>query len=215
MFLLLGLTRAAWAADEVGPAGVAADAEHEELQDAAKAWSGFASVFVYVVPDDRTYAQPTVAVDYRDVHVEARFNYEAIDAGSLWIGYNLAIGKSLSLAFTPMVGGVFGHVTGVAPGYEATLGYWKLELYSEGEYFFDTTDSSGDFTYTWSELSLSPLEWFRFGVAAQRTRAYHTSVDTHWGPLIGGSYRWLSLTTYVFDLDQREQTVVIGLEASF
>jgi len=212
--LLLATGRAAPAGESSAP-GAAEDAQSAESDRPSKAWSASASVFIYVVPDSRTYAQPTVAVDYRNVHVEGRFNYEAIDAGSLWLGYDFAVGDSLTVAFTPMIGGVFGHVTGVAPGYELTLNYWKLELYSEGEYFFDTADSSGDFTYTWSELSLAPIEWVRVGVAAQRTRAYHTDVDTQWGPLFGASYRWLGVTTYVFDLDQTRQTVVVGLQASF
>ena len=37
-----------------------------------------------------------------------------------------------------MLGGVFGETTGVAPGYKGSLSWWKLELYSEGEYVFDT-----------------------------------------------------------------------------
>ena len=37
-----------------------------------------------------------------------------------------------------MIGGVFGDTTGVAPGYKGSLSWWKLELYSEGEYVFDT-----------------------------------------------------------------------------
>jgi hypothetical protein len=178
-------------------------------------WSASASVYIYIVPESRTYAQPTVATDYRRVHIEARYNYEAFDTGSAWLGYNFGVGKTLSLEFTPMVGGVFGNTTGVAPGYELTLDYWKLELSSEGEYLFDTHNSSDSFAYTWSEFSLSPLEWLRFGLVAQRTRAYQTDVDIQRGLLVGVSYRWVSFTTYVFNLDQSRQTVVLGLNASF
>ena len=46
-----------------------------------------------------------------------------------------------------MLGGVFGNTTGIAPGYKGSLSWWKLELYSEGEYVFDTGDSSDSFFY--------------------------------------------------------------------
>jgi hypothetical protein len=36
-----------------------------------------------------------------------------------------------------MLGGVFGKTNGIAPGYSGTLDWWKLRLYSEGEYVFD------------------------------------------------------------------------------
>ena len=42
-----------------------------------------------------------------------------------------------------MLGGVFGDTTGIAPGYKGSLSWWKLELYSEGEYVFDAGEHFG------------------------------------------------------------------------
>jgi hypothetical protein len=72
------------------------------------------------------------------LHLEGRYNYEALDTGSAWVGYNFSGGDMLAWEITPMLGGVFGDTTGVAPGYKGSLGWWKLELYSEGEYVYDT-----------------------------------------------------------------------------
>ena len=55
-----------------------------------------------------------------------------------------------------MLGGVFGNTTGVAPGYKGSLSWWKLELYSEGEYVIDAGARSGNFFYNWSELTSRP-----------------------------------------------------------
>ena len=96
--------------------------------------------------------QPTVTFDRDWLHLEARYNYENLDTGSAWVGYNFSGGEKLAWEFTPMLGGVFGNTTGIAPGYKGSLSWWKLELYSEGEYVFDTGDSSESFFYTWSEL---------------------------------------------------------------
>ena len=216
---LVLLPAAVLAAPADAPTGIAPAAADEEsavpAEGAAAEWSASASVNIYVVEGDRTYAQPTLAADYKWLHLEARYNYEALDTGSVWLGYSLGVGETLSLEFRPLVGGVFGATTGVAPGYELTLAYWKLDLYSEGEYLFDTDDSSGNFAYTWTELGLSPVEWLRFGLVAQRTRAYQTDVEIQRGLFVGLSYRWFSFNTYVFDIDQSEQTFVLGLGASF
>ena len=179
------------------------------------AWSFSASIYGYLVPEGRDYAQPTVAADRDWLHLEARYNYENLDTASMWAGYNLSGGKKLTWELTPMVGGVFGHTSGVAPGYSGSLNWWKLQLYSEGEYVFDLGDSSSSFFYNWSELSLSPVNWFRFGLVTQRTRVYQTDRDVQRGLLAGVSYRSLSFTTYVFNPDESKPVVVLAAAISF
>lgn len=180
-----------------------------------KAWSFSVSVSGYFVPDGRDYAQPTITADYDWLHLEARYNSEALETGSVWIGYNFSVGDKLSLDFTPMLGGVFGDLTGIAPGYEFTLSYWKLELYSNGEYVFDTRDTSGNYFYTWSELSLAPVDWFRFGLVVQRTKVYQTDLEFQRGLLVGGSYKRWDFTAYLFNPAQDAPTVVLTLDFSF
>ena len=144
----------------------------EEVDE--KAWSFSASASTYIVPDDQEYVQPTFSADRGWLHLEARYNYENLETGSAWVGYNFSGGKKLEWEFTPMLGGVFGNTTGIAPGYKLSLTYWKFEFSSEGEWVFDTGNSEGNFFYNWSELSVSPVDWFRFGLVGQRTRAYQT-----------------------------------------
>ncbi|HSU54931.1 MAG TPA: hypothetical protein VLT36_12810, partial [Candidatus Dormibacteraeota bacterium] len=96
-------------------------------------WDFGASINGYIVPDSRDYVQPTITADRDWLHVEARYNYEALDTGSAWLGYNFSGGSNWLWELTPMVGGVFGHTAGVGPGYKGSLSWWKLELYSEGE----------------------------------------------------------------------------------
>jgi hypothetical protein len=180
-----------------------------------KAWSFSASAYTYFVPDSREYVQPTFTADRNRLHLEARYNYEGFDTGSAWVGCNLSAGKKLSLEFTPMLGGVFGEVTGVAPGYKCTLGWRKVELFSEGEYVIDTGNSSASFFYTWSELTLAPVDWFRFGLVVQRTKLYQTDFDVQRGFLIGFSRKQVHFTAYVFNPDASRPTVVLGVGLSF
>lgn len=180
-----------------------------------KAWSFSISAYTYIVPDSRDYVQPTVTADRNWLHLEARYNYEALETGSAWIGCNFSGGEKLAWEITPMVGGVFGDLNGVAPGYKGSLGWWKLELYSEGEYVFDTGNSSDSFFYNWSEFTLAPLDWFRFGLVTQRTRVYKTDRDIQRGVLLGFSYKHVDLTGYVFNPDEDKPTFVIAVALTF
>ncbi len=178
-------------------------------------WSFSVSAYTYIIPDSREYVQPTFTADRGWLHLEARYNYEALDTGSAWVGYNFGGGKSITWELTPMLGGVFGNTTGIAPGYKGSVSWWKLELYSEGEYVVDVGDSSESFFYNWSELSLSPVDWFRFGMVTQRTRLYQSDRDVQRGVLAGFSYKSVDLTGYLLNPDESRPTVVIAVALTF
>jgi hypothetical protein len=179
-------------------------------QSDAKNWEFSLSVLTYLVPDDREYVQPTVTADHDWLHLEARYNYEDINTGSVWIGYNFSLGDEITLELTPMIGAVFGQTRGVAPGYEVSVSWRNIELYSEGEYVFDTGDSSDSFLYTWTELTISPLDWFRCGLVIERTKLYDTDFDMQHGVLAGLILGNVSLTTYVFNPED-DPVFVLGL----
>lgn len=169
-----------------------------------RAWEFSVSGSAYFVPEGRDYLQPAFTADRGWLHLETRYNYEALDTGSAWVGYNFSGGEKLSWELTPMLGGVFGETTGIAPGYKGSLGWRKLELYSEGEYVVDTGDASASFLYNWSELTVAPIESFRFGLVTQRTRLYKTDRDIQRGLLAGVSFRILDVSGYVFNPDDEK-----------
>jgi hypothetical protein len=178
-------------------------------------WSFSAAVYTYLVPDDSNYAQPTFTADRDGLHLEARYNYENLETGSVWIGYNFGGGETLAWELTPLLGGVFGETSGIAPGYKGSVSWRKIELYSEGEYVFDSGTSSDSFFYNWSELALVPVEWFRGGLVTQRTRVYQTDRDIQRGLFVGATYEKLDVTTYVFNPDDSKPTVVVAVTVSW
>jgi len=178
-------------------------------------WSFSFNLSGYIVPNDQSYASPTFSADKQHLHFEARYNDEDKETGSLWIGYNFEVGDRLVLQATPMVGGVFGNTTGIAPGYLASLSWKKLDLSTEGEFVFDTKNNTGSFFYSWMELSYSPLEWFRAGLVAQKTKAYHTNLDTQRGFLVGFSHKKVDFTTYIFNAGWTDPTIVLSLGFNF
>ena len=178
-------------------------------------WSFSAAVYTYLLPDEGNYAQPTFAADRGWFHAEARYNYEEKETGSVWAGYHFEGGRTVAWEITPMMGGVFGNTKGVAPGYKGSLSWWRLDLYSEGEYVFDAVQSSDSFFYNWSELAIVPVDWFRFGMVTQRTRVYETDRDIQRGPFVGVGYKNLEATTYVFNPDDGEPVVIVAVGLSF
>ena len=184
-------------------------------RSSGKKWSYNLTASGYLVPDDLSYGSPVFAADHEWLHLEARYNYEAQKTGSLWAGYNLSAGHNLVLDVTPIFGVVFGETTGVAPGYELSLTYKKVELSSEGEYLFDIGDSSQNYFYSWNELAYSPVEWCHFGLVSQRTRAYQTMLDVQRGVSLGFAYKRMDYTTYIFNAGWTDPTVVLALSYKF
>jgi hypothetical protein len=205
--VFLSVSALALRAQEKAPA---APGEPEKTE-----WEFNASVYGYFPPDDRHYTQPTVIADHGAVHLEARYNYEAFKTGSVWVGWNFGTGEKLRLDATLLAGGVFGDTRGVAPGFEMTVTYGRLELYSEGEYVFDVEDSGNNFFYNWAQLGYSATDWLTAGLASQRTRAYHTGLDVQRGLFVGFTYKKVKLNVFVFNLGWETPTVVGSLAFSF
>jgi hypothetical protein len=178
-------------------------------------WSYYLNVSGYLVPHDRSYASPIFSADHGWLHLGARYNYEDKETGSLWLGYNFSKGEKLVLEATPMIGAVFGNTAGIAPGYKVSLNWRRVDLSTEGEFVFDTRDSSGSFFYSWMELSYSPWDWCRAGLVSQRTKAYHTGLDIQRGFLVGFSHKNVDFTTYVFNAGWTDPTIVLSLGFKF
>jgi len=178
-------------------------------------WSLSFNISGYIVPHDRSYASPTFSADRGWLHFGARYNYEDKETASLWLGYNFSAGEKLVFEATPMIGGVFGTTTGLAPGYLASLSWKRIELSTEGEYVFDTKDYRGSFFYSWLELAYSPRDWCRGGLVAQRTKAYHTDLDIQRGLFVGFSHKKVDFTTYIFNAGWTDPTVVLSLGFNF
>ncbi len=178
-------------------------------------WSYYFNIAGYLVPHDRSYASPTFDADLRHFHFGARYNYEDKETGSLWFGYNISVGRNATLEITPMLGGVVGNTAGIAPGCKAALSWKHIALSTEDEFVFDLKNQAGTFFYSWSELSYSPMKWWRAGIAAQRTKAYHTELDIQRGVLLGLSGKKLDFTTYIFNAGWTDPTIVLSLGFSF
>jgi len=178
-------------------------------------WAYNLTVDGYIVPSGQSFANPVFMANRNWLHLEARYNSENLYTGSLWAGYNFSAGKKLVLDVTPMIGGVFGRTTGIAPGLELSLTYKKIEFSISNEYVFDTTHKSGNFYDAWLDLTYSLTNWLRVGAVAQHTKVFSTSLTVQRGFLVGVSHKKWEFTTYVFDPEISEPTVVFEVGVNF
>ena len=178
-------------------------------------WEYSISTATYFAPHLQDYVNPNFTADHDWLHLEARYNYEALKTGSLWLGYNFSFGKELGLEATPMIGGVFGNSTGIAPGYAISITYKAIEFFTQGEYFVDAGTHAENFFYTWSELSCAPARWFKVGLVVDRTKALGSNAEIRRGPLVGFKYKDVDLTTYWLSPGSRDATFIFAITCYF
>jgi len=178
------------------------------------AWAFTVSVSAYMIPDE-SYVSPVFSADKDRIHLEARYNDEDKETGSIFGGYNFHSGNTLELNVTPLIGIVFGRSDGIAPGFEVEMNYRNFTVSSEGEYFFSSAEKESNFFYSWSEVSYAPTDWFWFGIAGQRTRAYKTDLEIQRGFLLGFGVGNFSLTGYVMNPGWDDAFAMIHLGYEF
>jgi hypothetical protein len=185
-------------------------------QATAPGWAFSATGYYYSPRNQGDYLSVIATAERGPLLLETRYNYEALDTGSLFVGWKFSGGDALTYELTPILGVVFGQTQGIAPGFKASLAYGIVDFYVEAEYLRDSKVRDDSFTYAWSELGVSPLKWLRFGLVGQRTRVYQSDRDIQRGPfaqLISGK---LTLGLYVFNPDDSANRVgILSLGAEF
>ena len=170
-----------------------------------------ATGYGYVVPDAPNYLMGVASGDLAWLHVEGRYNYEALRTGSAFGGVNLGWGQQLRLNLTPMVGGVFGRLDGIAPALRFRINWWRVDLFSESEVVIPFGSGSRAFYYNWSELGISPFLGIRVGGAVQRNLVFQTSLDFQRGLFAGLGLGPFSFTFYEFNWGWLSPTFVFAL----
>lgn len=198
-------------------AGAAPDSgEAPSPQAHTPGWDFSATGMYYSPPDEDNFLLVIATADRESLHLEARHNYEALDTSSLFAGWTFSGGNALTYELTPILGAVFGDTQGIAPGFEASLAYGITDFYIEAEYLYDFDNHEDSYTYAWSELGFSPLEWLRFGLVGQRTRVYQSDRDIQRGGFAQLMLGKATLGFYVFNPDDSaNRLAIVSLGAEF
>lgn len=210
LILCLGVLFAGARAQDQPNGGEATQRQHQP-----SSWTFDASLYAYVVPDDRNFLMPMFCADRNWLHLEARYNYEDLETVSAWIGYNAGLEGEFTFTITAMFGGVFGNTSGIAPGFRLGLDWWWLSFSSEGEVVLDLDERANSFLYAWSELTIAPVDWFYAGLVGQRTRVYQTELAIQRGFLAGLHFGPWTVAGYYFNPDLETPTIVAAVEMEF
>lgn len=149
------------------------------------------------------------------LHTEVRYNYEDLKTVSVWAGYSFRGGEKTEYVITPMVGGLTGQTKGVAAGLEFSLTFGKFEIYSEGEYVWDTAGQEYNFFYNWSDITYALKDWWWVGFSGQRTRLYKTDLEYQRGFLMGASLKQWAFTGYLYNLGFGEPFFLFTIGVEF
>jgi hypothetical protein len=161
------------------------------------------------------YASGIFAVDRGALHLEARANYEAVHAQSLFVGWTWSTGEQVKLDFTPIVGFVGGSLRGGIAGFESTVTAGRFDFYIEAEYVRDRAEGASNYTYAWSELGFRPVEWMRLGIVGQRTRIYGGEREIQRGGFAQVEWGKVTFSAYWFNPGSSDQVVIGAIGASF
>ena len=179
-------------------------------------WEYDISASYYSFRNQDDFLLAVARADRGQLHVEARYNYEAIDSGSVFAGWKFSGGQKLTWEVVPILGAVFGQKQGVAPGLELALAYGIADFYTESEYVRDSSAKEDSFTYSWNELGVTPVEWLRFGIVTQRSMVYQSVRDIQRGLFVQGMYKKATLGLSIFNPDDSDNRFsVFSLGAKF
>jgi hypothetical protein len=166
---------------EKPPAGAPEQAQTAPAERPEKEWEFSVSGYGYLFPGEGDFFLGIATADRGRLHLETRYNYEDQDTASFWAGWNWATGEKVDWELTPMLGAVVGDTDAIAPGFELSLTWKRLDYYLESEVLLDLHSHGDSFTYAWSELGLSPVDWLRVGLVGQRTRVFESDLDIQRG----------------------------------
>jgi hypothetical protein len=183
-------------------------------QQDVRAWTFSASAYLYP-DDDPSFLLPVIAADRGALHLELRYNYEDLETVSGWVGWTFETGDALTLAVTPMLGGVVGRTDGIAPGVELTLGWRAFELYSETEYVVPLSDESEAYLYTWTQLTWSPVDRVSVGVSGQRLASAGSDRLVDSGPMATVQVGPVDLEAFFYNPFSDDAFTVIGASIAF
>jgi len=178
-------------------------------------WSGNITGYYYAMRDQPDFGVGVAALNRGPLHLEARYNYEVHDAGSLFLGWNFSGGDSLTFQITPIIGALLGDARGVVPGFEASVGWGTLDAYIEAEYVHDTKNANDSYYYAWTELGWKPVEWLRVGIVGQRTRVVHTDRDLQRGLFAQVIVGKATLSVYAFNPDAASRYAIVAFGVQF
>jgi hypothetical protein len=147
----------------------------------------------------------------KNFYTEARYNYEELNTGSLYMGRSFNGGKKAEYSVTPMLGIVFGKYNGASAALNTDIDYNRFNFSAQLQYTVNTADKAQNFFYNWSEISCRFLKKMYGGISIQQTQLYQTELATQTGLLLGFSSGKITVPVYLFNIAQKQKSLTAGI----
>ena len=188
-------------------------ADSESLAAPGPDWA--VGLYLNLMPDI-TYLLPTVALSWNRFYAEARYQYEDLDTGSLWLGGSFAGGDALTYWIAPIAGGAFGQTNGLGLGLVAELAYGRLSLSTSSEYLFDLAANDASFFYSWPEWLVQVHDRATPGITLERSLPRDLDTELNTGLTFYTSARRITASFYAFNpWDADADFYILGIGTEF
>lgn len=177
--------------------------------------SGSIAGYGYAMRDQPDFGVAVAAINRGPLRFEARYNYEAKNATSVFLGWKLSGGDGVAYEITPLAGVLGGSAHAGIAGLEASVAYRQLDAYVEAEYVMPSTSADDNYLYVWSELGWRPVEWLRVGLAGQRTRVVHNDRDIQRGAFVQVTAGPATMSVYAFNPEAASRYAILSLALAF
>ena len=148
-------------------------------------------------------------------YAEARYNYEAIETFSLYLGRAFTGGNDLSYSFVPMLGGSMGKFKGVSTGLNIDMEYNKFFFSSQSQYSMPTSPYGQNYWYSWSEAGYQSMKWLYAGLSVQHTHDRLIGDEVQPGVMIGFVFDNFTIPVYTFDPFTNGRNFIVGFNMAW
>jgi hypothetical protein len=148
-------------------------------------------------------------------YAEARYNYEAMETFSLYLGRAFTGGNNLNYSFVPMLGGSMGRFKGVSTGLNIDMEYNKFFFSSQAQYSMPTSQYGQNYWYSWSEVGYQSMKWLYAGLSVQHTHNRLTGDEVQPGMMIGFVFNRFTVPVYTFDPFTNGRNFIVGFNMAW
>ncbi len=148
-------------------------------------------------------------------YTEARYNYEELRTGSVYMGKSFSKEGNISYTVTPMGGIVFGDFNGGSIALNFDAEYKKYFFSMQTQYTISKDDASKNFYFNWSEVGINATDWLFTGISSQFTKLKNQQSSPEFGVLVGLSIGKLSIPVYIFNPFNNSRNFTVGINAEW
>jgi hypothetical protein len=167
----------------------------------------------YYLDRAKPFYMATVASNHaaNDWYMEGRYNYDAINAVSAYLGKTFGKKALISYSITPIAGLIGGKFNGGSIGANVAFDCKGLSFSSQSQYTLSVQDRATNYIYSLSDLTYHFGGFLSAGVSLQQTALYRAGATFEKGILIRTELKRFSFPLYIFNPSTSERHFMFGL----